>query len=420
MKHILIDYENIQPKNFEGIGTDACHVWLFLGINQQKNLPLELVETLLKFDNKNVHIIKMQHAGKNALDFYLSFYLGKIFERDPQANIYILARDSGYDVLVEHLNTVYEGLDIVRLADTNQLNLDYELEIMASITAPLIEKSQIIIETSKAIIEDNQSKSCHNGIYEVLEKASPPAQSIADKIPKALIHDCYIFVFDNIVNRKVFLPNYKSNLLYWMQKYVPVSVLNSLNHCEQDYIFEQVFEKFTKAGLITLDEKNEKLSYKVDAQGILDLVTQKVLLSKAKTVDGLHNVIEQKLASYRQANDEAQVKLVIQWLKTQGLIKQDNQSICYRTLTDITVNTNKKPATDSNKSKPIATIYQRAIASIQSRPISARPAKKLSLSNYLKSHLRNDDPKVIDNLIKQLVNNKMIVISDTQKLTYKI
>ena len=75
MKHILIDYENIQPKNFEGIGTDACHVWLFLGINQQKNLPLELVETLLKFDNKNVHIIKMQHAGKNALDFYLSFYL---------------------------------------------------------------------------------------------------------------------------------------------------------------------------------------------------------------------------------------------------------------------------------------------------------------------------------------------------------
>ena len=75
MKHILIDYENIQPKSFDNVEVAQCHVWLFLGVNQQKSLPLELVETLLRFDNKNVHIIKMQHAGKNALDFYLSFYL---------------------------------------------------------------------------------------------------------------------------------------------------------------------------------------------------------------------------------------------------------------------------------------------------------------------------------------------------------
>ena len=59
MKHILIDYENIQPKSFDAIQADECHIWLFLGINQQKSLPLELVETLLGFDSKNVHIIKM-------------------------------------------------------------------------------------------------------------------------------------------------------------------------------------------------------------------------------------------------------------------------------------------------------------------------------------------------------------------------
>ena len=74
-KTILIDYENIQPKSFEGMDTKECHVWLFLGIHQQKSLPLGLVEALLEFNSDNVHIIKMQHAGKNALDFYLSFYL---------------------------------------------------------------------------------------------------------------------------------------------------------------------------------------------------------------------------------------------------------------------------------------------------------------------------------------------------------
>ncbi len=213
MKHILIDYENIQPKSFNEIDTNECHVWLFLGVNQQKNLPLDLVETLLRFDNRNVHIIKMQHSGKNALDFYLSFYLGKISEIDPQASICIVARDSGYDVLVEHLNTVYDGLDIVRLADTKQLN-----------------------------------------------------------------------------------PNNESD----------------------------------KAAIITT-------------------ATPKV-----------------------------------------------------------------------EKNKTSATIYQRAIASIKERPISTRPSKKSSLINYLKSYLRDEDPRAIDNIVKQMVNNKVIIVTNTNKLVYNI
>jgi len=129
MKHILIDYENIQPKSFDNVEVDECHVWLFLGINQQKSLPLELVENLLRFDNENVHIIKMQHAGKNALDFYLSFYLGKISEIDPSADVCILARDSGYDILVEHLNSAYDGMSIMRLENANQLTVAYESNI---------------------------------------------------------------------------------------------------------------------------------------------------------------------------------------------------------------------------------------------------------------------------------------------------
>lgn len=213
MKHILIDYENIQPKSFNEIDTNECHVWLFLGVNQQKNLPLDLVETLLRFDNRNVHVIRMQHAGKNALDFYLSFYLGKISEIDPQASICIVARDSGYDVLVEHLNTVYDGLDIVRLADTKQLN-----------------------------------------------------------------------------------PNNESD----------------------------------KAAIITT-------------------ATPKV-----------------------------------------------------------------------EKNKTSATVYQRAIAAIKSRPLKSRPSKKSSLINYLKSHLRNEDSRVIDNLVKQMISNKVISISNTNKLSYKV
>lgn len=212
IKHILIDYENIQPKSFDNVEVDECHVWLFLGVNQQKNLPLELVETLLRFDNRNVHIIKMQHSGKNALDFYLSFYLGKISEIDSMADICILARDSGYDILVEHLNSAYDGINIMRLENTNQLNVACELN---ESTTSDIEEISLIDEDNQDVILDNV----------VMENNQPPDQSLEKIIPKAVIHDCYILVFDSIVNRKVFLPSYKSNLLHLMKKYVPVRML---------------------------------------------------------------------------------------------------------------------------------------------------------------------------------------------------
>jgi len=407
MKHILIDYENIQPKSFDNVEVDECHVWLFLGVNQQKNLPLELVETLLRFDNRNVHIIKMQHSGKNALDFYLSFYLGKISEIDSMADICILARDSGYDILVEHLNSAYDGINIMRLENTNQLNVACELN----------ESTTSDIEGFPLIDEDNQDVILDNV---VMENNQPPDQSLEKIILKAVIHDCYILVFDSIVNRKVFLPSYKSNLLHLMKKYVPVRMLESFNNFEQDYIFEQVFEKFIKLGLISLNQNEEKLSYKVDSQGILDLVKDQVLLNKAKKIDGLNNVIKQKLTTYRQVNDEKQVSLVVRWLEKQVYIKQDNQVIYYPPFNDIPENTSKPSHGNSEKSKASNTMYQSIIILIKSRPPASRPSKKSSLVNYLKSHLRNEDPKVINNLVKQMIDNKVIVISNANKLSYKI
>jgi hypothetical protein len=205
-----------------------------------------------------------------------------------------------------------------------------------------------------------------------------------------------------------------------MKKYVPVTIIEKFNSTEQDYIFEQVFKKFIKEGLISFDENEEKLSYKVDSQGILDLVTEQVLLSRAKEIDGLNNVITQKLARYRQLNDKAQVDLIVTYLKKKGIIKQDNKVIYYSPFDDIKEHSSKASQDNDKNSKDSATTYQRAIASIKSRPSTSRPTKKLSLVNYLKSHLRNEDPKVIDKLVTQMVKNKVIVMSNTNKLIYKI
>ena len=188
----------------------------------------------------------------------------------------------------------------------------------------------------------------------------------------------------------------------------------------QSVIFEQVFDKFIKSGLIRHDQNEEKLIYKIDSQGILDLVTDQVLRSKAKEIDGLNNVIKQKLASYRQANSQDQIDLVVNYLKNKDRIKQDNKAIYYSPFDNIKGNSSKVSQDDNKKSKDSATTYQRAIAQLKSRPAGTRPSKKSSLTNYLKSHLRNEDPKTIDKLVKQMVSNKIIVISNTNKLIYKI
>ena len=101
MKHLLIDFENIQPQNLNRLPTEDIHVWLFLGA-LHKSLPIGLVQSLLRFGER-VHLIQLQKSGKNALDFYLSYYLGQITATDPEAHIGILSRDGGYDVLVEHI-----------------------------------------------------------------------------------------------------------------------------------------------------------------------------------------------------------------------------------------------------------------------------------------------------------------------------
>ncbi|PNK61205.1 PIN domain-containing protein [Psychrobacter sp. FDAARGOS_221] len=127
MQHILVDYESIQPTSIKLLDSKDCHVWLFLGVQQQKNLPLALVESLLEFQSKNIHIIKMPYSGKNALDLYLAYHLGHILALDPKANIQVLARDGGYDKLIDHLNQSEVLSNVIRVAETvKQLTYNHE------------------------------------------------------------------------------------------------------------------------------------------------------------------------------------------------------------------------------------------------------------------------------------------------------
>lgn len=99
--YIFIDYENVQPSSFDLMKDFPFKILLFVGANQTK-IPIELVTSMQALGG-NAEYVKIEGNGKNALDFHIAFYFGRIFENDPEGYFHIISKDSGFDTLIKHL-----------------------------------------------------------------------------------------------------------------------------------------------------------------------------------------------------------------------------------------------------------------------------------------------------------------------------
>jgi hypothetical protein len=101
--HVFVDCENVKKDEIAWIENRKIRLHLFLG-SLQKSLNVELVEKLLVHASA-VEMIRVGKSGKNALDFVLAYHLGREVLADPKGYFHIVAKDSGYDALVELLNS---------------------------------------------------------------------------------------------------------------------------------------------------------------------------------------------------------------------------------------------------------------------------------------------------------------------------
>jgi hypothetical protein len=99
--YVLIDFENVQPKNLAILNGHEFKVIVFVGANQAK-IPFELASALQALGS-NAEYVKIGGNGPNALDFHIAFYIGQLAEKDPNAYFHIISRDSGFDPLIKHL-----------------------------------------------------------------------------------------------------------------------------------------------------------------------------------------------------------------------------------------------------------------------------------------------------------------------------
>jgi PIN domain len=103
LKHnfVLVDFENIQPKNIGLLSGAPYKIKVFVGTHQGK-IPLEMARALQAL-GPDAEYIQIEGSGRNALDFHIAYYLGRLAA--DAAQLHVISKDKGFDPLIKYLNT---------------------------------------------------------------------------------------------------------------------------------------------------------------------------------------------------------------------------------------------------------------------------------------------------------------------------
>ena len=118
--YVLIDFENVQPRNLELLTKHPFQVYVFVGASQKK-VSFDLADSMQLLGN-NAKYIKISGNGQNALDFHVAYYVGELAAKDPDARFYIVSKDKGFDTLIDHLTKRKIRIQRVKdLVNTNRI-----------------------------------------------------------------------------------------------------------------------------------------------------------------------------------------------------------------------------------------------------------------------------------------------------------
>ncbi len=123
-EYLYIDYENVQDVKIDVI-KPTTKVTIIVGKDQTK-VPIELVQKTQPFGNA-VEWIRVNGKGRNALDFFIAFFLGKDVATNNEKTFIIYSKDTGYDPLINHLKK--SGIKVKRIVSFHELGQNKAIKI---------------------------------------------------------------------------------------------------------------------------------------------------------------------------------------------------------------------------------------------------------------------------------------------------
>jgi hypothetical protein len=99
--YVLVDFENVQPKNLGILAEHPFKVFVFIGANQTK-VPRHVAVAMQALAER-AQYVEIDGSGPNALDFHIAYYIGELAAADPAGSYHVISRDKGFDPLIRHL-----------------------------------------------------------------------------------------------------------------------------------------------------------------------------------------------------------------------------------------------------------------------------------------------------------------------------
>jgi len=150
---VLVDFENVQPKNVGLLNGRSFKIKVFAGASQSK-VPLELARALQALGS-DAEYIQIDGNGKNALDFHISYYIGRLAAETPGANFYVISKDKGFDPLIKHVKA--QGISCQRsssIADIPGIKISSSKSGSDTVDTIKISDSRSIPEKVDAVVNN--------------------------------------------------------------------------------------------------------------------------------------------------------------------------------------------------------------------------------------------------------------------------
>lgn len=189
--YVLIDFENVHPKNLGSLKGHDFKVIVFVGAKQTK-IPLDLVIAMQSL-GCNAEYIQIDGNGPNALDFHIAFYIGEISARDSNCYFHIISKDTGFDPLIRHLKS--KKIYVQREKDISEIPL---LKISNSESLPERVSSIVVFLKSRGNAKPRAVKTLSNSINNLFMKKL--ADEEISEIIEELIKQKLVIVSDTKVS----------------------------------------------------------------------------------------------------------------------------------------------------------------------------------------------------------------------------
>jgi hypothetical protein len=101
--YVLVDFENVQPESLASLAGGQFKVKVFVGAAQAKGrISFELSHSM-QLLGASAEYVKIARSGPNAVDMHIAYFVGKILERERDAVIHVISKDTDFDPLLEYL-----------------------------------------------------------------------------------------------------------------------------------------------------------------------------------------------------------------------------------------------------------------------------------------------------------------------------